>query len=511
MTISRGDSMPRFSYVARMPDKPGSMHQAAEIVKRHEGNLERIHYDRRIDAHTVFFEVVCSEPAYRRINEELNGIGFLQTSLAPLSFLKFHVYLENKAGELFHFLNHTTSAGANIAFMDFDDRSESPDRLTVSLTLENASAVEALLDQLKSRYRLEIIEYDTTGMHLDDTVFYIRFAQELRSLIGEREDQFLMKLLHDVNHIVQSLTNLGEDYRQVFESILRTGRTLRETTDQNFYADVQRVLLSRGAELLCFQMPCGGNVFILRAGNETVMFDTGFGIYHDDVAGMLRSYGIEDPQLIRRAFLTHADADHAGAAGFFPAVAHMHPGTVEILQQTNRAYGSKSQGSVLEEVYTHLINLFSEFNPPQRSEVFDVRPKSRHVCFDEIDEFLVGHLHFKVLSGLDGHVHGQVYYLCEAEGLLFTGDSLINFSSFTKEMEEFSTLAKILMTTVNVDSEAAKKERKGLLELGAILDSDLRKEGKRCLVCGGHGAISILEEGKLVSLGQVERYSRNTK
>jgi len=187
--------MPKFSYVARMPDKPGSMHQAAEIVKRHEGNIERIHYDRRIDPHTVFFEVVCSGEAYRRINEELAAIGFLQTSLAPLSFLKFNVYLENKAGELFHFLEHTTSAQANIAYMDFDDRSECPERLTVSLTVDHPSVVEGLLDRLKSRYRLEIIEYDTTGMHLDDTVFYIRFAQELRSLIGEREDEFLMRLL----------------------------------------------------------------------------------------------------------------------------------------------------------------------------------------------------------------------------------------------------------------------------------------------------------------------------
>ena len=500
--------MPKFSYVARMPDKPGSMHQAAEIVKRHEGNIERIHYDRRIDPHTVFFEVVCSGEAYRRINEELTALGFLQTSLAPLSFLKFNVYLENKAGELFHFLDHTTSAQANIAYMDFDDRSEYPDRLTVSLTVDHPSVVEGLLDRLKSRYRLEIIEYDTTGMHLDDTVFYIRFAQELRSLIGEREDEFLMRLLHDVNHIVQSLTNLGEDPKAVFNSILQTGRTLRRTTGQGFYADVQRISLSRGAELLGFQMPCGGNVFMLRAGNETVMFDTGYGIYHRDALELLRAYGIEDQQLVRRIFLTHADADHAGAAGLYPGVAHMHPGTVEILRQTNRAYGSRSQGSILEEVYTHLINLFSEFDPPKRQEVFDIKSKARFSVFDEIDEFLVGHLHFKVLNGLGGHMHGQVYYMCEDEGLLFTGDSLINFSSLTKEREEFSTLARILMTTVNVDREAAKRERKGLMDLASTLDHRLKGTGKRCLVCGGHGAISVLDGDKLKAVGQVEHYER---
>lgn len=487
------------------------MHQAAEIVKRHEGNIERVHYDRRIDAHTVFFEVVCSEPSYQKINEQLEAIGFLQTSLSPLSFLKLNVYLENKSGELLRFLDHTTSAQANIAFMDYDDRGDHPDRLTVSLTLENAAAVEGLLDELRPRYRLEVVEYDTTGMHLDDAVFYLRFAQELRSLIGEAEDQFLMGLMRDINHVVQALTNQGKDYRQVFDSILETGRTLKRTVGEGFYADVQRLPLSRGGELLCFQLPAGGNVYILRAGNETVLFDTGFGIYHRDVAELLRAYGVEDPQLIRRIFLTHADPDHAGAAGFYAGVSHMHPGTLEILRRADRAYGSKSQGSILEEVYTHLIYLFSEYTPPGRCEVFDIRPKGESSSFKEIDEFLVGHLHFKVLNGLDGHIHGQVYYVCEEEGLMFTGDSWINFASYTKERADFGDLAIILMTSVNVDSEAARRERKGLAELAARIDARSQPKGRRCLVCGGHGAISVLEGGKLAAAGQVERYVHSPK
>ena len=59
-----------------------------------------------------------------------------------------------------------------------------PERLTVSLSLEQNPEVDRLLDQLKSRYRLEIIEYDTTGKHLDDTVFYVRYAQAVRELSG---------------------------------------------------------------------------------------------------------------------------------------------------------------------------------------------------------------------------------------------------------------------------------------------------------------------------------------
>ena len=55
----------------------------------------------------------------------------------------------------FEFLSFTTSAGANIAFIDFDDKGRRPDRLTVSLNLEETAVIDHLLDLLKSRYRLE--------------------------------------------------------------------------------------------------------------------------------------------------------------------------------------------------------------------------------------------------------------------------------------------------------------------------------------------------------------------
>jgi putative NADH-flavin reductase len=62
------------------------------------------------------------------------------------------------------------------------------------------------------------------------------------------------------------------------------------------------------------------------------------------------------------------------------------------------------------------------------------------------------------------------------------------------------------MTSVNVDSSLAKEERNALLSLIRELDSELVKKGRRCLVCCGHGSISILENGKLVEHSDSERY-----
>ena len=138
--MSEGNSPARYSFIARVPDKPGSLHKAAEIVKQYEGNINRIQFDRRIDPFIVFFEMTAGVDDYRKIIKDLDELGYLQTSLKPLSFLKMFVYLPHCPGALFEFLNYTTSCHANIAYIDFDDKGRHPERLTISLNLEENEA-----------------------------------------------------------------------------------------------------------------------------------------------------------------------------------------------------------------------------------------------------------------------------------------------------------------------------------------------------------------------------------
>ena len=489
-----------------MPDAPGSLHRAAEIIKKYEGNINRIQFDRRIDPATVFYEVTASEEAFRKITNDLSVIGYLQTSLKPLNFLKCCVYLPHRPGALYEFLNFTTSVGANIAFIDFDDKGRHPDRLTVSLNLEETTVIDHLLDLLKSRYRLEILEYDTTGKHLDDTVFYVRYAQEIRELIGDSEEDFLLSFLADTNHIVQELMDRGNDPRKVFDSVLLTGQTMSATTHEKFYADVQKLEITGQTTLFCFQMPCGGNIFLIDTPEERVMIDTGYGIYHHDVMSMLSRYGLGDEKPVSRIIVTHADADHCGAAGYFTAPVFMHEETLEIIKKNNRAYGSRSEHSVLEEFYTKMINLFSKFNTPTGIHCFSGPTGAMRGIFPVMDTLMIGDLELEVLEGLGGHTCGQIYLYSQKAGLLFAADSVINFASLSRERADYSSLAAFLVTSVNVDSALAKKERKALLDLCSETDAALRITGRRCLVCGGHGAVSVHEGTGLVAHGVIEHY-----
>lgn len=90
--------MTRFSFITQIPDEPGALHRAAEIMTRYGGNINRIHYDRRIDPPTVFFEVTSIDENYQQLRAELERIGYLQTSLKPGGFLRFAIFLPHQSG-----------------------------------------------------------------------------------------------------------------------------------------------------------------------------------------------------------------------------------------------------------------------------------------------------------------------------------------------------------------------------------------------------------------------------
>jgi len=111
----------KYSFIARIPDRPGALHPAVDVISKHGGNINRIQFDRRIDPYTVFFEVTASSQAREEIARRLRELGYLQTALKPQSFLKLSVHMPHTPGALDDFLRYTTAHQANIAGIDFDD------------------------------------------------------------------------------------------------------------------------------------------------------------------------------------------------------------------------------------------------------------------------------------------------------------------------------------------------------------------------------------------------------
>jgi glyoxylase-like metal-dependent hydrolase (beta-lactamase superfamily II) len=154
-----------------------------------------------------------------------------------------------------------------------------------------------------------------------------------------------------------------------------------------------------------------------------------------------------------------------------------------------------------------MINLFSQFSPSKNITCLPPAGTTKRSIFPVLMTVRIGDLELEVLEGLGGHTFGQIYLYSGSDGLLFTADAVINFSSLTPERAAYNSLADFLVTSVNVDSDLARKERRALLELAAETDQNLVPRQKRCRICGGHGAVSVLENGKLVPFGEITQYS----
>lgn len=152
-----------------------------------------------------------------------------------------------------------------------------------------------------------------------------------------------------------------------------------------------------------------------------------------------------------------------------------------------------------------MINLFSQFHPPVSPRLFPTAPREEIAGFPVIDEIVIGGFRFRVLEGLGGHLFGQIYLFCPEIGLLFTGDTVINFRHLSPERAEYNTLAVNLVTSVNVDSAVAKTERQQLLRLAGDISGNFFAGRRDGLVCGGHGPVSTLSGSGLVPYGPIDR------
>ena len=502
-----------FSLIIKTRGTTSDIRYVTAVIKRYYADIERINFDRDLDPNIVFFQIKTDRNSYREIYNTLEKSGYLLTSIKEPEFIRLKIFIPERSRIISEILTEADDHGIDIKSIDHNRLGQNRNEVSLTVSTTENQPVIKFIDSLKSRFKVEIEEYCKKGNELDKTVFYVRYAERLSKYLNSGGDIFLLSFLNDINNIAHELNKLGENPETVFEKIYSKAETLHNTTGRNFYADYQQFKLKNSSELYIYQLPCGGNINIIESEDEYLMIDTGYGIYHDDITRMLNYIqpGLKNKR--KSLFISHADADHCGGGGYHSSLPVMHNTTMEIIQKGNRAIGSVNENSILEEIYTTLIAEFSGWNPPQGA---DTSCFTNHKgAAEKAGEFPVTGelcrcgLEFRILESHGGHQKGQLFLLEESEGLLFTFDSLLNLKSITKERTEYNMFADYLMTTVNVDSSLAKKERKDLLDLAVSCSRKYRERNNGdFLICCGHGAVSVInEKGRLEEASPVKHYT----
>ncbi|MDU9376775.1 hypothetical protein McpSp1_14020 [Methanocorpusculaceae archaeon Sp1] len=343
--------------------------------------------------------------------------------------------------------------------------------------------------------------------YIDET-----FQQRIRPYISILNDKEAEEYFKETEEAVEQLVELGKDPKEALQIMENIGLYLSANSGKNFTADYQKISLSNDRELWSIQLPGGGNVNLFRTPEGNMILDTGYGCCYHDVETMLKTLGIDGFADVKKVVCTHADADHCGAAGFLPVKPIMHPVTKQILDAGTRGFGSNTDHKQLERSYTTTINTFSKMNVPEDVELCSTTPKEMHGLFPVIDELDFGGMHFEIWESLGGHIAGQIFLYEKDIGLLFTSDALINFATMTKERRDYCSIADYLVTSVNVNSTIARTERHELMRIAKELDDELKRKGKKLLICCGHGAVSMLDDtGNMIAAGEIQHYAADAK
>ncbi|ABD40659.1 beta-lactamase-like protein [Methanospirillum hungatei JF-1] len=492
-------------FVIRIPDT-GSLLDAVRIIAASGLTITRCHFNRSLDPVTAFFSVSGDEWACTRGAQALLDDGYLQTTVTYPKSVQFTVIVPEIPGTLHRILTILDTYNAEISSLSFDNRGKYPDALHIMLRVLNPDKTEELIRTIEAEYPVKIEGYDCGDSCDDGSLFYVRYAARVSEILDGVENPHILELLHQFSHVAQQLTEYGKEYQDVLEQILLNGKRLKETTGDGFYADVQKIALADTLTLYCFQLPGGGSIFVIDAPDERIMIDTGYGIYHEDVLRMFAAYGLGGKDDFTRIILTHGDTDHCGAAGFFNAPVYTHEGTWDIIKTNNRAWGATTQDLVLEQVYTVMINLFARMTPPEEVTLLPGPGVVKRGEFPVLSTFNAGGYNFEILEGHGGHQHGLIYILCKEAGVLFTSDTILNLKHLSPERSAYNNFAVYLVTTVNVDPDLVKSERKALAKLALELDQELQESGKRLLYCCGHGPVSVMENGELTPVTEPATY-----
>lgn len=492
--------MPRKSFVTTMPDRAGAFLRASRIIAKHFGNIVRVSYNKAVDPHMLFIDVAASDDKLIEIENELLGIGYIKKNITQTRIIEVTVKIPDRPGALVPVLEILDGYDINISYLNSSAGGEPYQNFKIGLLIENTSVIKKLIDKISEIYQINIVKCDDSEENLDNTVFYIRLANEMQKLLDLNTEK-TMAFISESNRILQALQAEGENAGKVFDYIRRFAYFVSGSRGENYKADIEKVEISDNAVLYSIQPKCGSNTYVFDSRDGLLLIDTGYAIYAREMHRVLSGLFPDWEERKKRVYITHADVDHCGLLSKIKnAEIFVNRKSAESLRRQTCGLPDYRENTEVRLGYSKISRIISGYMPPdiKNLKVIDSGTPAEHSGLIEIGKMTVAGLDFTIYEGSGGHVNGEMVYACRKAGIVFTGDILVNINGFTKERAEFNSLAPFLMKSVNVDSQKATEMRK---QVGALIRDISDRNQRPCIICGGHGPLSELVNGKMINRG----------
>ena len=469
------------SFMTSLPDTSGAFLTASRIILAHGGNMVRASYNKAVDAHTLFLDVEGDEDALDHIETELKQAGFLQNS-SHVKVLLVEVEVPHEPGGMIPVLETLQKRKVSISYLSSQATGKPTASLKMGLFIEDAAVIDALLTELAIICPVRILSYDAGEKKLDNTVFYLSFADEMRQLLDLTQEQ-TREFIYYANLAMQLLDEKGESPSEAFAYISRFAHFVAEHGGAAYECRITCQKLTDRVSVTVLEPPCGSNITVLEdlQTRALLVIDGGFTCYEAMTMRLLRSLFPQFDARRKEMLLTHSDSDHTGICEHF--------GTIWCTRRTADCFAGEHIGLPCPREenpqmlpYYHLSKLITDYTPPVLSRLclLDTTPCNDAAPLSMVGVFRFGDMSFDVYQGNGGHVPGETVLLDSRHRVGITGDDYINAQDMLPSQKEFNRLAPALARSVNQDST---KYRAILQTLRHMLDGD------GWLLLPGHGAI----------------------
>ncbi len=466
----------RKNFITTMPDKAGAFLKASQIIYAHNGNITRVNYNKALDIHTLFLEIDADEAALKEIEDELAEIGYLISSEKNNAFLVIELTLVDVPGSILPVLEILQSLAVNISYMSSKSNQTGYQHFKMGLLIENPKNTKILLDGLGRICDVKIWDYDVTEKPLDNTVFYLGFANKVRNILELNQEE-VNNLTIAANQIMQLLDEKNESPLKTFDYIGRFAQMLHSYQGDHFMPHITSQKISPQVSMTVIEPNCGSNTYILDDGKELLFVDCGFMAYKEEMLALLDKLFSDFSNRKKKLVLTHGDIDHCGLAEIFQEI-YVSKNTYHNFELENQGLPNFREQNPLHEPYCHLSKIISAYKPLDLKPMIILGEKTDKQSMTYIGEMDFSDLHFLIFEGNGGHVKGETIFKCLEHRIIFTGDNWVNIRGFSPAQRQFNELAPYLMQSVNMDSKEASRLR--LL---------LEESTKGYLVCPGHGPV----------------------
>lgn len=233
--------MPRRTYVTNMPDKTGAFMLATKIIARHDGNIVRVSYNKAVDLHTLFIDVEAQEDKLALIAGELGSVGYLNERISETRVVVVNIKIPDKPSSVLPILRILDRYGINISYINSSSNDTEFQDFKMGLLIENPGVIKLLLEEISESYQIDIVDYDDAENSLDNTIFYLRLANEMQKLL-HLSTETTLEFIAESNRIWQVHQEKGENPKKVFDYIRRFANFISLHRDGNFRADIDKGL-----------------------------------------------------------------------------------------------------------------------------------------------------------------------------------------------------------------------------------------------------------------------------